>query len=147
MISRILKPLQFSLLSAGLLAVGAYAKIKEPLAPTAHEVAERLMVRDESPGRTQRWLLSRGFQQIGRTGYGGVWPRTGPCYQTVKGLLYRQHTVTRVCFAGGRHPVVLLRERDGYYWTEVYPQDLSYNLHGPSGLGMISDETVEILKQ
>ena len=65
----------------------------------------------------------------------------------MKGLLSRDKRVTRVCFAGDLYPVVLLRETKGYYWTEVYPNDLSYNLYGPSGLGAISDETVEILKR
>lgn len=123
------------------------SRVKQPVAPSAQQVAERLTVREESPEQVQRWLVSRGYRPIERTGYGGVWPRTGPCYQTVKGLLNRDHTVTRVCFAGGRDPVVLVRERSGYDWTEVYPHDLSYNLYGPSGLGAISDETVEILEQ
>jgi len=143
----VLKPLLFTALVLGLAGAGGCAKVKQPAAPNAQQIAERLMTRDESPARVQRWLMSRGFQQIARNGYGGVWPRTGPCFQTVKGLLYRDRTVTRVCFAGGTQPVVLLRERSGYYWTEVYPQDLSYNLHGPSGLGMISDETVELLEK
>lgn len=134
------------LFGAGVLVAGCGA-VLEPVAPTADVVAERIMTRNESPQATQRWLLLRGFQQIQRTGYGGVWPRTGPCFQTVKGLRFRDQTVTRVCWAGDRVPVVLVRETRGYYWTEVYPRDLSYNLHGPSGLGAISDETVEILKQ
>ena len=141
-----MKRFDFLVIAAAVLVAGC-AKVKEPAAPSAQVVAERLMTRSESPARVQRWLLSRGFQQIERTGYGGVWPRTGPCFQTVKGLLYRDRTVTRVCFAADQYPVVLLRERQGYYWTEVYPNDLSYNLYGPSGLGAISDETVEILKR
>lgn len=141
-----MKRLGILVVAAAVLGAGC-AKVKEPVAPSADLIAERLAVRQESPATVQRWLMSRGFQQIERTGYGGVWPRTGPCYQTVKGLLYHDRTVTRVCFAGDRDPVVLLRETNGYYWTEVYPNDLSYNLHGPSGLGAISDETVEILKR
>jgi len=136
----------FLMMVSAVLMAGC-AKIKEPAAPPAERVAERLAVRNESPAAVKRWLVSWGFQPIERTGYGGVWPRTGPCYQTVKGLLSRDKTVTRVCFAGDRYPVVLLRETKGYYWTEVYPNDLSYNLYGPSGLGAISDETVEILKR
>ncbi len=119
----------------------------EPVAPSADQVAERLMVVDETPQQTQKWLVNRGFKQIERTGYGGVWPRTGPCYQTVKGIRYRAQTITRVCFAGDVHPTVFVRQTKGYYWSEVYPRDLSYNLHDPSGLGGISDETVEVLKQ
>ena len=142
-----LKTLQLLMIALGLAVVGACAKVKQPTAPSAQEIAERLTLRDESPLRTQRWLQLRGFQQIERTGFGGTWPRTGPCFQTVKGILYRDHTVTRVCFAGGKDPVVMIRERSGYYWTEVYPNDLSYNLHAPSGLGAISDETVETLEQ
>ncbi len=142
-----MKRLCFAALIAALAGLAACAKVKEPAAPSARVVAERITVRKESPQRLQRWLLSRGFQQIQRTGYGGVWPRTGPCFQTVKGILYRDRTVTRVCFAADRYPVVLERDRVGYYWTEVYPQDLSHNLYGPSGLGAISDETVRILEQ
>lgn len=141
-----MKRFAFLAVAASVLVAGC-AQVKEPAAPSAQLVAERLAVRKESPAQVKRWLVSRGFQPIGRTGYGGVWPRTGPCYQTVKGLLYRDRTITRVCFAGDLYPVVLLRETDGYYWTEVYPNDLSYNLNGPSGLGAISDETVEILKR
>lgn len=127
------------------LSLGGCAKIKQPVAPSPQVIAERLAKRGESPATTQKWLVTRGFQQIARTGYGGVWPEKGPCYQTVKGLFYNQRTVTRVCFADAKHAVVLVRESDGYYWTEVYPNDLSHNLHGPSGLGAISDETVELL--
>lgn len=119
----------------------------EPVAPSAAMVAERIMTKREPPQVTQNWLINRGFAQILRTGYGGVFPRTGPCYQTEKGLWFRSKTITRVCWAGDRLPVVLARQTKGYYWTEVYPRDLSYNLNLPSGLGAISDETVEILKQ
>ena len=119
----------------------------QAIAPPADVVAEQIMTRNESPQDTQRWLVTRGFQQIQRTGYGGVWPKTGPCFQTIKGIRYRAQTVTRVCFAAETHPVVLMRETRGYYWSEVYPLDLSYNLHDPSGLGGLSDETLEILKQ
>ncbi|MEQ8877272.1 MAG: hypothetical protein RIC49_12760 [Phycisphaerales bacterium] len=141
-----MKQLGFLGVAAAVLLAGC-AEVKEPAAPSAQLIAERLAVRKESPAKVQRWLVSRGFQPIERTGYGGVWPRTGPCYQTATGFLYRDKTVTRVCFAADRFPVVLLRETKGYYWTEVYPNDLSYNLYGPSGLGAISDETVEILKR
>jgi len=133
--------------AVAILVVGGCTAVKQPTAPSAQVVAERIATRGESPQRIQRWLLTRGFRQIARTGYGGVWPATGPCYQTVKGLLYNQRTVTRVCFAAGRHPVVLIRQNDGYYWTEVYPNDLSHNLYGPSGLGAISDATVAVLDQ
>jgi hypothetical protein len=129
-----------------LLAMAGCAAL-EPVAPNADQVAERLMVKEETPQETQRWLLNRGFSQLERSGYGGVWPRTGPCYQTAKGIRYRARTITRVCFVADRDPVVFVRKTKGIYWSEVYPRDLSYNLHAPSGLGGISDETVELLKQ
>lgn len=119
--------------------------IRQPVAPSAHVVSERLATRDESPQATQRWLVARGYRPIDRSGHGGVWPDDGPCYQTAKGLFHGQRTLTRVCFAGGAQTVVLQRETAGYYWTEVYPNDLSHNLHGPSGLGAMSDETAELL--
>ncbi|MEM1364050.1 MAG: hypothetical protein AAGF94_20510 [Pseudomonadota bacterium] len=119
----------------------------EPLAPSADQVAERFMIVDETPQQTQKWLLNRGFKQLQRNGYGGIWPRTGPCYQTEKGLRFRGQTVTRVCFAGDQDPAVFVRQTKGIYWSEVYPRDLSYNVYAPSGLGGISDETVEMLKQ
>ena len=119
----------------------------EPVAPSADQVAERLMIVEETPQQTQKWLLNRGFKQLQRNGYGGIWPKTGPCYQTEKGIRYRAQTVTRVCFAGDRDPAVFIRKTKGIYWSEVYPRDLSYNVYGPSGLGGISDETVELLKQ
>ena len=119
----------------------------EQVPPTADQVAERLMIVDETPQQTQAWLLNRGFKQVQRNGYGGIWPKTGPCYQTEKGLRFRSQTVTRVCFAGDQDPAVFIRQTDGIYWSEVYPRDLSYNVYAPSGLGGISDETVEMLKQ
>ncbi|MEM6590181.1 MAG: hypothetical protein AAF641_17180 [Pseudomonadota bacterium] len=119
----------------------------EQVAPTADQVAERFLIVDETPQQTQTWLLNRGFKQVQRNGYGGIWPRTGPCYQTEKGLRFRSQTVTRVCFAGDRDPAVFVRQTNGIYWSEVYPRDLSYNVYTPSGLGGISDETVEMLKQ
>jgi len=127
------------------LVLSGCGPLRKPLAPSAHAVAEHITLRDESPQATQRWLMARGFRQIARSGYGGVWPKTGPCYQTAKGIFHDRRTITRVCFAGGRVPVVLVRQTDGYYWTEVYPSDLSHNLYGPSGLGAISDETIAIL--
>ncbi|MEM1364087.1 MAG: hypothetical protein AAGF94_20700 [Pseudomonadota bacterium] len=119
----------------------------EPVAPSANQVAERLTIVDETPQQTQKWLLNRGFKQLQRNGYGGIWPKTGPCYQTEKGIRFRGQTVTRVCFAGDRDPAVFVRQTKGIYWSEVYPRDLSYNVYAPSGLGGISDETVELLKQ
>lgn len=119
----------------------------EPVAPSADQVAERLMIVEETPQETQKWLLNRGFKQLQRNGYGGIWPTTGPCYQTEKGIRYRAQTVTRVCFAGDRDPAVFIRKTKGIYWSEVYPRDLSHNVYGPSGLGGISDETVELLQQ
>lgn len=130
----------------GLMALTSCGAL-EPVAPNAQQVAERLQVRTETSEQTQRWLVSRGFKQISRNGYGGVWPRTGPCYQTEKGIAFKGKTVTRVCFPGEKAAAVFVRETKGYYWSEVYPRDLSYNLHDPSGLGGISDETVELLKQ
>ena len=40
----------------------------EPVAPSADQVAERLLIVDETPQQTQARLLSRGFKQVQRKG-------------------------------------------------------------------------------
>ena len=59
--------MSFMVATAAVLVAGC-AQVKEPAAPSADLVAERLAVRKESPAQVKRWLVSRGFQPIERTG-------------------------------------------------------------------------------
>lgn len=116
--------------------------------PSANQVAHRLSTRSEPPEKTVRWLTRWGYDRVAPTGYGGgLFPRTGPCYQRKKGTPLAGQPVVRVCFAAGTNPIVLQQHTQEYYWIERYPNDQSfYKGPVPHGLGRISKETQETLK-
>ena len=136
----------FALAAFGLMLAGC-STLARPVAPDAGDVVHRLLTKQESPQDTQNWLERRGYRTVERSAAGGVFPRNGSCHQVRKGVRSQTWTIVRVCFADHRHPVVLQRDSKGYHWTEVFPHDLSNNLNGPTSLGAISDETVELLKR
>ena len=116
--------------------------------PSARVVAERLSSRSEPPERTVRWLKRWGYKKVERVRFGdAMFPRTGPCYQRKKGTRIGGQPLVRVCFAAWRHPVVLERNTRDHYWIEHYPNDQSVYAGDHPGLGRISKETQEILKQ
>lgn len=118
-------------------------------APSASRVADRLSTRSEPPQETVRWLTRRGYKRVRPTGYGGgMFPRTGACYQRKKGTRLGGQPIVRVCFAAGRYPVVLEQHTLDHYWIERYPNDRSnYKGPVPHGLGRISKDTLEILEK
>lgn len=117
--------------------------------PSAKQVTYRLTSKPEPPQRTIKWLTRWGYKPVKPTGYGGgLFPRTGPCYQRAKGTPLGGNPVVRVCFAAGKYPMVFSQHTLDHYWIEHYPNDQT-NFTGPKppGLGRISNETLETLKQ